>query len=139
MINPKSLTLQSGLLILLGNPTVLAAEPAPPFGARLSVAGGKSVVVIGIKSTAKGDLEKPDNMALRRGPMILVAWQRGLDGKWTGPRELTREEQPLAAMSALNELRPGLQVQAYAPPNFVPIAWSCEKQKWVKFMRVPVD
>jgi hypothetical protein len=110
-----------------------------PFGARLSVAGDKTVVVIGIKSAGKGDLEKPDNTALRRGPMVLVAWQRGSDGKWTGPRELVREEHPLTAMSALNELRPGLQVQAYAPPNFVPIAWSCEKQKWLKYLRIPVD
>jgi hypothetical protein len=110
-----------------------------PFGARLSVAGDKTVVVIGMKSADKGDLEKPDNVALRRGPMMLVAWQRGKGGEWSAPHELVREDHPLAAMGALNELRPGLQVQAYAPPNFVPIAWSCEKQKWVKFLRVVVS
>jgi hypothetical protein len=110
-----------------------------PFGARLSVAGDTTVVVVGINSAGKGDLEKPDNQALRKGPMTLHAWQRSPDGKWSGPRELAREEHPLTGMGALNELRPGLQVQAYAPPNFVPIAWSCENQKWVKYLRVPVE
>ena len=70
--------------------------------------------------------------------MVLHAWQRGADGKWSGPRELAREEQPVAGYDADNEQRPGLVVQAYAPPNFVPIAWSCKGQKWVKFLRVPV-
>jgi hypothetical protein len=29
-------------------------------------------------------------------------------------------------------------VQPYAPPNCVPIAWTCEVQKWIKVLRVPV-
>jgi hypothetical protein len=41
-------------------------------------------------------------------------------------------------VQGLNELRPELVVQAYAPPNFVPIAWSCEGQRWIKFLCVPV-
>lgn len=110
-----------------------------PFGARLSVAGDKTVVVVGIKSAGKGELEKAENAALRKGPMVLVAWQRRADGTWSEPRELTREEHPLSDMAALNELRPGLVVQAYSPPNFVPVAWSCQGQKWVKFLRVVVE
>lgn len=110
-----------------------------PLGVRLSVAGDKTVVAIGIKSAGNGGLEKSEALIPRRGPMKLVAWQLGPDGKWKGPRDLVREEHPLSDMAAMNELRPGLQVQAYAPPNFVPIAWSCAKQKWVKYMRVPVE
>jgi hypothetical protein len=65
-------------------------------------------------------------------------WHRMADGTWSEPRELAREELPLSGVQGLNELRPGLVMQAYAPPNFVPIAWSCEGQKWIKFLRVPV-
>jgi hypothetical protein len=100
-----------------------------PFGARLSVAGGKTVVVIAVQSVG------PDP---RKGPMIIRAWQRRASGKWSGPREVAREEHPLSEMHGLNDLRPGLVVQAYAPPNFVPVAWSCRKQKWIKFLRLPV-
>lgn len=100
-----------------------------PFGARLSVAGDATVVVIAASS------ETPDP---RKGPMVIRAWQRSATGQWSGPRELAREEHPLSEMHALNELRPGLAVQPYAPPNFVPIAWSCRNQTWVKFLRVPV-
>jgi hypothetical protein len=106
--------------------------PAPievPFGARLSVAGDQTVVVIAARSTTTDP---------RKGPMLIQAWQRRADGRWNGPRELAREEQPLAGMEGLNELRPGLVVQAYAPPNFVPIAWSCKGEKWIKYLRVPV-
>lgn len=100
-----------------------------PFGARLSAVGDKTIVVVAVPN------ETPERC---KGPAVIQAWQRDAIGQWTGPRELAREDHPLTGMGALNELRPGLQVQAYAPPNFVPIAWSCEKQKWVKFLRLPV-
>ena len=103
--------------------------PDVPFGGRLSMAGGQTVVVVAAKSLT-------DNP--RKGPMVILAWQRQADGKWSEPRELAREEQPLIGMEGLNELRPGLVVQAYAPPNFVPIAWSCKNQKWIKYLRLPV-
>lgn len=99
-----------------------------PFGGRLSLAGDK-VLAIAAKS------ETPDP---RKGPMVIRAWQRGSDGKWTA-RDLAREEQPVAGMQGLNDLRPGLVVQPYAPANFVPIAWNCQGQKWVKYLRVPVE
>jgi hypothetical protein len=35
------------------------------------------------------------------------------------------------------ELFPGFVVQPYAPPNFIPVAWTCG-QNWVKVLRVPV-
>jgi hypothetical protein len=100
-----------------------------PFGGRLSVAGDKSVLVI----AARSETTDP-----RKGPMVIEAWERRADGRWSERRELAREEQPLTGMEGLNELRPGLVVQAYAPPNFVPIAWSCKGQKWIKYLRVPV-
>jgi hypothetical protein len=100
-----------------------------PFGGRLSVAGDKTVVVV----AARSETADP-----RKGPMVIQAWQRRADGRWSGPRELAREEHPLAGMEGANVLRPGLVVQAYAPPNFVPVAWSCKGQKWVKYLRIPV-
>src|SRR5262249_53547383 len=118
-------------------------EPiAVPFGARLSLAGDKTVMVFNVRSAAgdgKGELEKLDNVTLRRKEgMVIQAWQRGTDGQWSGPRDLAREEQPLAGYDQDNELRPGLVVQAYAPPNFVPIAWNCKGQKAIKYLCVPV-
>ena len=52
--------------------------------------------------------------------------------------ELAREDQPIT--KGLNGyFYPGLVVMAYAPPNFVPIAWTVQGQKWIKFLRVPVE
>ena len=55
-----------------------------PFGARLSVAGDRAVVVI----AAKRETTDPG-----KGPMVIQAWQRRADGKRAGPQELAREEQ----------------------------------------------
>ena len=100
-----------------------------PPGARLSLAGNKKVVAIAGQS---------ENADRRKGPFVIRMWHRMADGTWSEPRELAREELPLSGVQGMNELRPGLVMQAYAPPNFVPIAWSCEGQKWIKFLRVPV-
>jgi hypothetical protein len=100
-----------------------------PFGGRISVAGDRTVVVV----AARSETADP-----RKGPMRIQAWQRGRDGTWSQPQQLAREEQPLTGMEGLNDLRPGLVVQAYAPPNFVPVAWSCKGQKWIKYLRIPV-
>jgi len=101
-----------------------------PFGARLSVAGDRAVVVIAAKSQTTDP---------RKGPRVIQAWQRRADGKRAGPQELAREEHPFAGREGLNELRPGLVVQACAPPNFVPVAWGCKDQKWIKYLRIPVS
>jgi len=70
---------------------------------------------------------------------IIRSWQRSTDGAWSGPQTLARDESPLFWD---RHKRPALVVQAYAPANFVPIAWSCkaaDKDKGViKFLRVPV-
>jgi len=39
----------------------------------------------------------------------------------------------------MDRQRIGLVVQAYAPANFVPVAWTCQKQRWIKFLRVPIE
>jgi hypothetical protein len=99
-----------------------------PAGARISAAGDKAVVVI----AAAG-------IAPNKGPVVLRSWQRSPGGRWSGPVELGREEGPLSHKhDGIYVIRPGLVVQPYAPPNFVPVAWTCEGQRWVKFLRVPV-
>jgi hypothetical protein len=100
-----------------------------PFGTRLSLAGGKTVMAFAVRS---------ENADRKKGPMVIQTWQRRSDGEWSDARELAREEIPISVMQGLNELRPGLVVQTYSPPNFVPIAWSCDGQKWIKYLRVPV-
>ena len=101
--------------------------PDLPQGARLSVAGGKTVVIVAAV------YESP-----RKGPVTLRCWQRGADGKWSEPADLAREEAALASIEPQYEIRVGYTMQPYAPANFVPLAWSCEGQKWVKYLRVPV-
>jgi len=95
-----------------------------PFGARLSVAGDKTVFVFAVATKEKN---------------VVQSWQRRADGTWSGPRELAREENPITGMKGPNMLFPGVVVMAYAPANFVPVAWTCQNQKWIKFLRVPVD
>lgn len=99
-----------------------------PPGSRLCVAGDKTVVVVaGVSGGAN------------KGPVVLQSWQRSAAGRWSGPVELAREEAPLShSHDGIYVVRPGLVVQPYAPPNFVPVAWTCERQKWVKVLRVPV-
>ena len=104
--------------------------PDLPVGSRLSVAGDRTVVVIApVYATAK----------LTQGPVILRSWQRGDAGTWSDPMDLAREEHPLSHKhDNIYVARLGLVVQPYAPANFVPIAWTCEGQKWIKFLRIPV-
>jgi hypothetical protein len=99
-----------------------------PAGSRISAAGDRAVVVIAGASAA-----------VNKGPVVLRAWQRSSAGRWSEPVELAREESPLSHKhDGIYVIRPGLVVQPYAPPNFVPVAWTCEGQKWVKVLRVPV-
>jgi hypothetical protein len=99
-----------------------------PAGGRISAAGDKAIVVVaGVGS------------APNKGPVVLRSWQRSSGGRWSGPVELGREEAPLSHKhDGIYVIRPGLVVQPYAPANFVPVAWTCEGQKWIKFLRVPV-
>ncbi len=101
--------------------------PEIPAGGRISVAGDRTVVVVAAAC------EGP-----KKGPVVLNCWQRSPDGEWTGPVELAREEAPLASIEPTYEIRVGYVTQPYAPANFVPLAWSCEGQKWIKYLRVPV-
>jgi hypothetical protein len=99
-----------------------------PAGSRISAAGDKAIVLIAGVSSAPN-----------KGPVVLRSWQRSSGGRWSGPVELAREEAPLSHRhDGIYVIRPGLVVQPYAPPNFVPLAWTCEGQTWVKFLRVPV-
>jgi len=93
--------------------------PQIPAGSRISVAGGKTVMVFAIVDNDKS----------------IRMWERLPDGKWSDPVDLAKEEAPI---SMDRHQRPGLVVQAYAPPNFVPIAWTCKDKNWIKFLRVPV-
>jgi hypothetical protein len=99
-----------------------------PAGSRISAAGDKAIVVVaGVSSAAN------------KGPVVLRSWQRSSSGRWSDPVELAREEAPLSHKhDGIYVIRPGLVVQPYAPPNFVPVAWTCEGQKGIRFLRVPV-
>jgi hypothetical protein len=97
--------------------------PEIPAGSRISAAGDKAVIVFAIV-----DEEKAIN-----------CWRRLPGGKWAGPLQLAKEETPIFMEKGFQRgRRPGLVVQAYAPPNFVPIAWTCKDKRWIKFLRVPV-
>ncbi len=102
--------------------------PDLPVGARLSVAGDTVVAVAPVYPTPK----------LAQGPVVLRSWRRR-EGAWSVPVDLAREEHPLSHKhDNVYVSRLGLVVQPYAPPNFVPVAWTCEGQNWVKVLRVPV-
>jgi len=94
-----------------------------PLGARLSVAGDKTVMAFAVSGKEKN---------------VVQAWQRRADGTWTGPRELAKEEQPITK-GQNGFYYPGLVVMAYAPSNFVPVAWSVQGQKAIKLLRVAVE
>jgi hypothetical protein len=99
-----------------------------PPGSLISIAGDKTVVVIAAVSEA-----------FNKGPVVIRSWQRSGSGQWSAAVDLAQEEQPLSIKHDSNYVvRPALVVQSYAPPNFVPVAWTCEGQKWVKILRVPV-
>ena len=72
-----------------------------------------------------------------KGAVELRAWHRLADGQWKGPLVVASEPIPLASPDNRWYARPGFVVQPYAPPNFVPVAWTCGKN-WVKVLRVPV-
>jgi len=102
-----------------------------PRGSRLSVAGDKAVLAIAAV---------PDSGDVYQGPVTLQSWRRSADGTWAGPQTPAREEIPLSNKGAGDRYfyRPGFVVQADAPPNFVPVALTCEGQKWIKVLRVAV-
>ena len=106
--------------------------PEVPRGGRLSVAGDRHVMAVAAT---------PDGGDVYKGAVTLQAWRRSADGAWSGPEELAKEEQPLSNKGSGNiyNYRPGFVVQPYAPPNFVPVAWTCEGQKWIKVLRLPVE
>src|SRR6185503_15815423 len=108
-----------------------AEAPDVPRAAKLSVAGDRHVVAVAAI---------PETGDVYKGGVALKVWRRAADGGWSSPEELAREELPLSNKGSGNIYlyRPGFVVQPYAPPNFVPVAWTCEGQKWIKVLRVPV-
>lgn len=106
-----------------------------PAGSRISVAGDKQIVVIASHGE-KSDLSTSPGVVEAKGAVELRAWHRLADGQWRGPLTVASEPVPLASPDNRWYARPGFVVQPYAPPNFVPVAWSCGKS-WVKVLRVP--
>jgi hypothetical protein len=107
-----------------------AELPDLPVGSRVSAAGDRTVVAIA---------PVHEEGSSTKGPVVLRSWQRPAGGEWSAPVDLAREEIPLSHKhDNIYVVRPGLVLQPYAPPNFVPVAWTCEGQKWVKVLRVPV-
>jgi hypothetical protein len=103
--------------------------PEAPVGGRLSVAGDRAVVLVAPVHAGGSPA---------RGPVVLRSWRRPAGGAWSAPADLAQEEQPLSHKhDNIYVTRLGLVVQPYAPAHFVPVAWTCEGQKWVKFLRVP--
>jgi len=104
---------------------------APASACRLCVAGGKALVVIAALPQPGG---KTRGSARLTAPVVFRAWQRGPDGRWTGPRDLAREEEPLP----FDETWAGFHVPRFSPPNFVPMVWA-NGGDWLKVLRVPVQ
>jgi len=111
------------------------AEEIPP-GSRISVAGDKHIVVIAAHGKESDQSTSP-GVVEGKGAVELRAWHRPADGQWEGPVTVAAEPVPLASPDNRWYARPGFVVQPYAPPNFVPVAWTCGKN-WVKVLRVPV-
>jgi hypothetical protein len=107
-----------------------------PAGSRISAAGNKHIVVIGSRGE-ESDLSTSPGVVEAKGAVDLQAWHRLANGDWKGPLTVAREPIPLASPDNRWYARPGFVVQPYAPPNFVPVAWSCGNN-WVKVLRVPV-
>ncbi|MEX0718219.1 MAG: sialidase family protein [Planctomycetaceae bacterium] len=107
-----------------------ALEVAPR--ARLAVAGDEAETVLAIGPVTEKQLND-------EAPVVFTAWQRKADGTWSA-RELAREEKPLSFKHENQyAARPGYVVQPYAPASFVPLAWTCEGDDEVRFLRVPVE
>jgi len=107
-----------------------------PAGSRVSVAGDKHIVVIAARGE-ESDLSTSPGVVEAEGAVDLQVWHRLAEGHWNGPLTVAGEPVPLASPDNRWYARPGFVVQPYAPPNFVPVAWSCGKN-WVKVLRVPV-
>jgi hypothetical protein len=120
-----------GVLHYRGGNWALEA-PDVPRGGKVAVAGDAKVVVVA---------PVPESGDPYKGPVALRAWRRTPQGAWSGPQELGREEVPLSNRQAGHaySYRPGFVVQPYSPPRFVPVAWTCESQKWIKIVRLPAD
>jgi hypothetical protein len=103
---------------------------APASVSRLCVAGGKTLVLIAAFPQPGG---KTRGRARLTAPVVFRAWQRSPDGRWLGPRELAREDEPLP----IDDDRAGFQVPRFSPPNFVPVVWA-NGGDWLKVLRVPV-
>jgi len=86
--------------------------PKDASGGLLTTAGGRVFLV-----------------ALTKSQTELLLWERTSPGIWTAPRRLVGEEAAIETYS----------LPVSSPPNFVPLAWTCSKQKWVKVLRVPVE
>lgn len=103
-----------------------------PRGSRIAIAGDKAVLAVA---------EIADDGNVYEGPATLRGWLRKKDGTWSA-RDLAHEELPLSNRLGGGDTyfyRPGFVVQPYSPPNCFPIAWTCEGQKWIKLLRVPVE
>jgi hypothetical protein len=96
-------------------------------GGMLSLAGG----VVTLFTAGKVNRRWRGIQWTRRA--ALSYYHRTPDGRWEGPRKLTPE-------FTLHEYRSlaGYSVPPYAPPNFVPLAWSDHDEGAVKLLRVPV-
>ncbi len=68
-------------------------------------------------------------VALSKSRTELRLWERRAPGLWTGPRQLVSEQEPIETFS----------VPVSSPPNFVPLAWTCSRHKWVKVLRILVE
>jgi len=67
----------------------------------------------------------------------LLFWRRLADAKWAS-KEIAAEELPIGFGQG-NEGDGFLAVPVESPADYVPVAWTCRGQKWVKTLRVPVE
>jgi hypothetical protein len=95
------------------------------------MAGDKTLMLIAAFPQPGGKLR---GRARLTAPVVFRAWQRTPDGRWLGPRELAREEEPLP----IDDTWAGFQAPRISPPTFVPIAWA-NGGDWIKVLRAPVQ
>jgi hypothetical protein len=62
-------------------------------------------------------------------------FRRDKDGRWSGPRQIIREDQPLGYGHAT----PHFHVPINSPPNFAPVIWALRGEGRIKLLRVPVE
>jgi len=104
---------------------------APASLSRLCVAGDATLVLVAAFPQPGG---KSRGNARLTAPVVFRAWQRSPDGRWTGPRDLAREEEPLP----IDDTWAGFQVPRFSPPNFVPIVWA-NGGDFLKVLPAPVQ